>query len=123
MTGNSNERMRDWRSKVGAYARINIMVCQARTRAAKKGVPFNITPDHVRSLYKATGGRCALTDFPFQDNGPASPLSMSIDRIVPALGYVPGNVRLILNGLNSLKGTGTDDNMWLIIDAMVARRH
>jgi hypothetical protein len=55
--------------------------------------------------------RCSATGLPLAHNkgGEASPLSPSLDRIVPALGYVPGNVRLVCHRFNRLRGTDPVD--------------
>lgn len=52
-------------------------------------------------------------------SGPLTRFSISIDRIKPELGYVPGNVRFLLAGVNDLKGTGTDEDVLTIAHALV----
>lgn len=90
----------------------------AKNRAAKQGVAFALTMEHVLSL----GETCALSGLPFQNSefpGHPCPFSPSIDRVKPELGYTPGNVRLILNALNAMKGAGSDEDMKTIIKALV----
>lgn len=74
----------------------------------------------IGELIEKSGQRCALSGLPFR-NGGLNPYSPSLDRIKPELGYVPGNVRVILHGLNSLKSTGTDEDVVAICRAVVEK--
>lgn len=81
---------------------ISRMVSAAKMRAKKRGLPFNLTTADVvipefcpvlgMQLRIGTSGRSA-----------PSPASPSLDRIIPSLGYVVGNVRVISWRANSLK--------------------
>lgn len=100
----------------------------AAKNASKKKVPFAITTAFLRGLYEAQGCVCALSGLPFKrgnGNGPTI-FSPSLDRIIPSLGYVPGNVRFILHGINALKSTGTDSDIRMIVcvlaNAFTAKR-
>ena len=81
-----------------------------QAHAKKKGIPFTIrTPD----LKAAWTGKCAVTGLPFDlragtGAAGARPFSPSLDRIKPARGYVPGNIRFVLNCVNMFKGTMND---------------
>jgi hypothetical protein len=44
----------------------------------------------------------------------ASPLSPALDRIVPHLGYVPGNVVVVSHRANFIKNNATVDELELI---------
>lgn len=50
---------------------------------------------------------CPALGIPIRVGGPRSEGSPSLDRIVPELGYVPGNVRVISDKANRLKGKRT----------------
>ena len=60
---------------------------------------------------------CELTEIAFQ-RGHTS-YSASVDRFDPDQGYTIENSRMILFGLNALKGTGTDQDMLLIVTAFL----
>jgi len=45
--------------------------------------------------------------------------SPSVDRIKPQLGYVKGNVRVISNRANHLKGNGTIEELKAVLDYML----
>lgn len=88
------------RSEAGVKSNL---VRRARIRAAAANLPFDITvadvilPDTcpvlgVKLVVSCTQGGT--------DNSP------SLDRIVPILGYVKGNIAVMSNKANRLKGTG-----------------
>lgn len=88
----------------------------------KRNVHYTLSRDYLRRLIRP--GVCALSGIPFRQSGVkgrAGPFSPSLDRIEPDLGYIEGNVRWILMGLNGLKHTGTDDDMWFIIKTMAEK--
>lgn len=77
----------------------------AKQRSKLKGVPFGITREYIRSIapdvcpalgielaYPQAGQRQSLNDN-----------SATVDRIIPALGYVVGNVAIISNRANRIK--------------------
>lgn len=74
----------------------------ARDRARKFNLPFSITA--VDIVIPET---CPVFGFPLVRNlgvkGKGVPTSPSLDRIIPELGYVPGNVRVISRKANAMK--------------------
>lgn len=92
---------------------------RARDRAKEKGIPFNITLEYLRSI--ATDS-CPIFHTPFswgvsglgrgkfKDNGP------QLDRIIPELGYVVGNVAFISHRANRIKDNGTMQEHYDIAD-------
>jgi len=81
------------------------LVRQARRRAVRKDLPFDLVaedllvPDYCPALgiplFRAAGRKA---------QGPNSP---TLDRIVPDLGYVRGNVRVISARANQIKSDAT----------------
>lgn len=86
----------------------------AKNRAVNKNLPFNIDGDYLVELWNESEGCCALTGRAFDlsswgTKGQVNPDAPSVDRIVPHLGYVRGNVRLITYHMNiSLSDFGTE---------------
>lgn len=110
---------RDKRWPVGTFG---LTRRNAEKNAAARGVSFSLTTKYLNDLYHSQGCVCALSKLRFKrgsGNGP-SMFSPSLDRIIPALGYVPGNVRFLLHGVNALKSTGTDDDVRTLIAALAA---
>lgn len=97
------------------------MRANAKKRAEAAGIPFALAVDDIVipeacpilgvPLDKPTGNKTGPTDY-----------APSLDRIRPALGYVPGNVRVISYKANRLRNNGTFiELMQVAIDA--ARLH
>lgn len=90
------------------------MLYSARESAKRQGIPFNLDVTDVEipevcpvlgiAIEKASGLRTY--------NSP------SLDRLVPALGYVKGNVQVISWRANKLKGEGTAEDHRLIAEWM-----
>lgn len=81
------------------------MLADARRRAKRYGVPCTLERTDVCALLAPM--TCAVTGLALVRNtgGKPGPLSPSLDRIIPARGYVPGNVRLVAHRFNLLRGT------------------
>lgn len=79
--------------------RLRVMVRNARARSKLKGHDFNLDVEHLRQLWDECEGRCELTNREFnlilEEHGGISPDCPSLDRIIPELGYIKGNVRLV----------------------------
>lgn len=80
-----------------------------QAHAKKRGIPFTLK---VADAKAAWTGRCAVTGLPFDmrvgvGSGPR-PFSPSLDRISPKRGYVPGNIRFVLQCVNAFRGTMND---------------
>lgn len=87
----------------------------ARKRALTKGVPFALT---VQDIYDLAGVHCPVfnTPYDFIGNGRIVPHSPSLDRIEPALGYVPGNVAVISMRANAIKQNATATEIQRVAD-------
>jgi hypothetical protein len=87
----------------------------ARKRAAAKNIPFELTQEDI---YQLAGTHCPVfgTAFDFIGNGRIVPQSPSLDRIVPSLGYVTGNVAVISNKANTIKQNATADEIQQVAD-------
>lgn len=78
----------------------------AAHRAKKVGVPFALTTDYLLAIIPST---CPVfgTPFVFAGNGTTCGESASLDRLVPAKGYVEGNVMVISLFANTIKQNAT----------------
>lgn len=83
----------------------------ARKRATKQNIPFNIDRSDVVVTELCPIFKTKLeTKHPL--NGP------SLDRVVPELGYVKGNVVVISRAANTIKSFGTAQEHRLIAEFM-----
>lgn len=116
-------RARDRRLRV-MYP-IRELLLGARRRARKAGVEFTITAADV-----VIPERCPWLDIPLTVGcGKVHDGSPSLDRIIPEIGYVRGNVIVISHRANSIKSNATPEQLarvlaglrsaypqWLLID-------
>lgn len=102
------------REKINAYKRkltrqnpINYILQGAKQRAKKLGLPFNLTRDDI-----VIPTHCPIFGYELTiSNGQPSDNSPSIDRIIPTLGYVKGNVQIISWRANNIKKNATVDEL------------
>ena len=73
------------------------MVRNARRRALKSGVPFMLEREDI-----SVPDRCPALGVPFTPENPPS-----LDRIIPEMGYVPGNVIVVSLRANNIKTNAT----------------
>lgn len=84
---------------------IRSMIQNAKSRAKKQGIPFTISNDDI-----AIPDTCPVLGIPIVwgiGQGRMNDSSPSLDKIVPELGYVPGNVCVISWKANRLKSDAT----------------
>lgn len=88
------------------------MVGAAKSRSRLAKVPFSITADDITipQLCPVLGqplivGQTQATDW-----------SPSLDRVVPLLGYVPGNILVISNRANRIKNNATIQELRTVAD-------
>ncbi len=112
-TGNYRESYCDECRRKKVIARVNADVTRfissayshLRSNCRKKDIKFQLNREHLLSLYERQNGLCFYTDRRMRcliGNG-ASRDSLSVDRIVPEVGYVEGNVVLCTRLANSVK--------------------
>ena len=83
----------------------------ARCRAKYKGLPFNINVEDIQIPEK-----CPILGIPlchkdgFPDDG-----SPALDRIIPSLGYVKGNIMVISHRANNIKGDASLEELRAIV--------
>lgn len=83
----------------------------AKVRAKKKGVPFDISLDDVYALVEGTVV-CPALGIPLKwDNNKMLDDSPTMDRIIPELGYVKGNIALISQRANRIKNNAYADEI------------
>lgn len=83
---------------------------QARERAKRKGIAFSLTVEDIEWVEV-----CPVLGIPLRYGGwggfGGKPDSASLDRIDNAKGYVPGNVAVISDRANRIKGNATADEL------------
>jgi hypothetical protein len=83
------------------------MLSDARRTAKAKGLPFNLTLDDI-----SVPPACPVLGIPLTcEPGPRKDGVPSLDRIVPALGYVKGNVVVVSWRANRIKCDATIEEL------------
>jgi hypothetical protein len=91
----------------------------ARTRAEKKGLPFNLTLSDI-----VIPSLCPVLGIPLVVGvGCATDCSPTLDRILPELGYVRGNIAVISRRANIIKSNATAEEIERVAAWVRARRH
>lgn len=85
----------------------------AKQRAKKQGVPFELDPLYLRQIgipeYCPVLG-IPINKAPGDGSGERNDNSPSLDKFIPSLGYVPGNIHVISWRANRLKNDGTPED-------------
>lgn len=75
------------------------MIIEARKRSKQKNIPFSITEENI-----VIPDVCPILGIPIiQGTEHPTNNSPSLDRIIPSLGYVPENIRVISHRANTIK--------------------
>lgn len=99
---------------VAAVGEAKALLWRAKQRAKRDGTPCTITVADI-----VVPDVCPILGIPlFATIGRkgGTPNSPSLDRIYPALGYVPGNVQVVSSRANTIKGTATPEELVLIAE-------
>jgi hypothetical protein len=80
------------------------LVRHAKLRSLKKSLPFDLEShlDEIQARIEA--GFCEVTGLPFNLDGGRTWDSPSLDRIVPAVGYLFANIRIVCHAVNGAMG-------------------
>jgi DNA-binding CsgD family transcriptional regulator len=77
-----------------------------RSRCKRSGIVFTLPEGFLEEVFAKQGGKCFYTDEPMVSNtgkGRKSDHSITIDKVVPEGGYIPGNVVLCSELANRVK--------------------
>lgn len=96
-------RVKDWRE----YNKEACVLRNLKHKAKKLGLPFNLTLEDIQNP-----GICPVTGITME-RGPVKEFktSPSVDRIIPSLGYIKGNVQIISNKANTMKSDATPEEL------------
>lgn len=88
-----------------------LMVQRAKAKCKKLGLPFNLSPDDFE-----IPEWCPLLNIKMErGTGQATMASPELDRIVPSLGYVKGNVWVISRRANTIKSNASINEIKLLV--------
>lgn len=96
------------------------MLQRAKERCKKSGLEFSITADDI-----VIPDTCPILGIKLKENKGRSGAykdSPSLDRIDNTKGYIPGNVQVISQLANAMKGAATDDELILFANWVLSTR-
>lgn len=87
----------------------------AKKRADRKNVPFDLPKGYIESILPT---HCPVfnTKFQYGGNGKVKPESPALDRIIPRLGYIQGNVQIISVKANNIKSAYNSNDIQMVAD-------
>jgi hypothetical protein len=98
-----------------AYRRESIsrvLLSAARSRAKRLGLPFDLTEKDI-----VVPDVCPVLGIPLAvQEGRSTPNSPSLDRIIPSLGYVRGNVVVVSHRANTIKSDACVEELRRVLD-------
>ena len=112
------ERGKTLRDRYGVKYATQVSIKSARKRASEKGLAFDLTPEWYDAEFEKG---CAVTGLPLDPNGSKTPFTAHVDKVVPALGYVMSNCRLVCACYNLAKKHWTDADVLRMAKALVSR--
>ena len=90
-----------------------------RKRSKKNNVFVDITQQNLIDMQNESDTcPCCFEPFDFSVDGSHNPHSPSVDRMIPELGYVPGNVKMICSGCNTRKNSSSIEQIKQILRYM-----
>lgn len=102
---------------------LNVRIQNAKRRANKKNLQFDLSTDWIRDQFFEQNGKCAVSNMPFslknQGFSVRNPWTISIDRKEPSYGYTQNNSRLICYIANNSFGNWGEEKFRPIAKAFV----
>jgi len=89
-----------------------VLLFHSKTRAKKKGLPFNLEVEDI-----VIPEKCPILGIKLKRGkgiGGAIASSPSLDRIIPEKGYTKGNVQVISHRANQIKSDATADELMAV---------
>lgn len=117
----AKERVKEWQGRDPVKHKLRqqkyrnshpdkLWIGMVKQRAKEKGIPFTISEDDI-----VIPRYCPILGIPlFRIGKIATANSPSIDKIVPELGYIPGNVQVVSKRCNTIKNDATLEELIML---------
>jgi len=93
-------------SSPAAY--LHHLYIQQKSKHRNSNFPYSITEEDLLNLWEAQNGKCALSGVHMtyeKDGKGRKDFNASVDRFNTEAGYVPGNVQLVCDRVNTMRHT------------------
>jgi len=109
------QKNKEWREQKRVEDRFRFVWYAAKRRAKAANVPFTISKRNIIDIFPSDG-KCPMLGIELQFNNKKScDNSPSLDRIIPSVGYVPGNIQLISYRANRIKNDASLEELKSIV--------
>jgi hypothetical protein len=98
---------------------VNRLIWAAKRRSKVEGVPFNITKEDI--VIPITCPYLGIELISSVPRGQQHSAVISLDKIVPALGYVQGNIEVMSQLANTMKSNATKDQLVAFAKEVIKR--
>jgi len=89
---------------------------RAKSRASGLGLPFDLTPEYLSSIWTGT---CPVLNIPIElSTDREDELAVELDRFVPSLGYIQGNVTWLSRKANRIKNNVSEEELEKLLEWM-----
>jgi hypothetical protein len=116
------QRHRAYRLRSRLGKRGHYLIKEAKTRALKMGMAFDLDHYKLEIQARVDLGVCEMTGIPLNLDGGRTWDSPSLDRIDPNEGYLIENVRLVLLCMNVMMNNWGEEKVLQVVEALQARR-
>lgn len=84
-----------------------------KSRCNRELITFTLTKEHFMDIYRLQDGKCFYTDVDLSLNSSVSDMqnAMSVDRVLPELGYINHNIVMCSRRVNAIKHDQTLEEM------------
>jgi hypothetical protein len=100
-----------WKSRYKGAEPELLLYKSAKQRSKKEGAPFSITLPDIKAVWPKDN-RCPIFGVELKGQEIPSLDSPSLDRVIPSLGYVQGNIAVISYAANRMKQDVTDPEIF-----------
>jgi hypothetical protein len=98
------------------------LLYNAKTRAVKKNIEFDLTKEFLEELLDSSEMKCSVTGLEMNlechSRKKANPFKCSIDRIDSSRGYLQDNVRFVCWAVNQMKADRTDEELKFWVESI-----
>lgn len=110
------EKDKLYRAEYNMRNKARYLTSSIKTRCKNKGLPFDLDKYENEINERIEKGICEVSGFPLRlEHGKRDFNSPSIDRVVPELGYVYSNIRIVAFSVNAALGDWGEDKFLQVL--------
>ena len=108
-----NKQRRKYKEKNKEARKESIVVIRSKKRAKRKNLSFNLTTEYIKEIWPKDD-KCPALGIDLKRGIIVQDCSPSLDRIIPELGYIKGNVQIVSNLANRIMSNATPDQVIMV---------